>query len=79
MNVPTVKELREKNCRVRVRHYRLVDMRDHSIFPRGGKTTVFITAPTGQEFYGEAVCSKSDNFCKKQGTLLAISRALGNN
>lgn len=70
----TVEKLRKEGCKVRVRHTRYVDMRDHSIFPRGGKTSVLVTTPYGEEMTAEAICSKEDNYNRKYGVQLCLKR-----
>lgn len=72
----TVEQLRQKGCRVRVHHNRLIDTRDFSIFPRGGNTMVEITLPDGTELTGTSKCSDKDNYDKKIARTICIGRAM---
>ena len=44
--------------------------------PKGGKTMVVITTPSGKEFVGYSVCSTSDTFNKHTGYDTAFRRAM---
>lgn len=44
--------------------------------PKGGKTVVTITAPSGVEFWSESLCSPLDTFNKHVGYNTAFRRAL---
>lgn len=43
---------------------------------KGGLTAVAIERPDGRTFYGYAVCSPRDNYCKAIGRQIALGRAL---
>lgn len=45
------------------------------IYPRGGKTVVSISKDD-KDCFGQAFCSLEDNYCKKTGVALALSRAM---
>ncbi len=87
----TVKELRAKNYKVRVNHFRYTsphsdlypvrEIREELgnlslVEPRGGKILVEITSPDGQHYQGESVCSPKDPFNRSVGLKIAIGRAL---
>jgi len=42
--------------------------------PRGGRTFIQVTTPSGQELCSEAICSLADNFNKKLGVEIALGR-----
>ncbi len=44
--------------------------------PTGGYTMVEITDPDGTTVIGEAECSVKENFCRKLGLRIALSRAM---
>ncbi len=46
--------------------------------PRGGATIVAINGKNGCSFSTQAVCSKADNYSKKEGVKTAIQRLLNN-
>ena len=46
------------------------------ISPKGGLTRIEITTPERENIYGEAVCSKEDNWDRKRGNSIALGRAL---
>ena len=46
------------------------------LLPRGGKTAVEITTPSGANTFGESICSRKDGFNRKLGLKIAINRAL---
>jgi hypothetical protein len=43
---------------------------------KGGECEVEITSPAGKSASGKAECSTKDNYCRKEGLMLAIKRAL---
>lgn len=47
-----------------------------AVATRGGVTEVELTTPNGQTVKGEAWCSKSDNYSRKDGVLYALGRAV---
>lgn len=49
---------------------------DHTPEPRGGRTSVRLTLPNGEEVWGIAECSTRDNYSKKIGRDIALGRAL---
>jgi len=92
--LPTIAELRRKNYKVRVSHFRktsphsdLYPVREirnecgdlSFVDPCGGKTIVEILNPDGKELRGEAVCSIKDNWNRKRGITIALARALADN
>jgi hypothetical protein len=42
---------------------------------RGGQTNCFITSPSGESFYGLAICYAKDNFCYELGRQAAFKNA----
>lgn len=42
----------------------------------GGITNVYIFTPNGEVYEGEAVCSKKDQYNRREGRLIAFERAL---
>lgn len=92
MKTPTVKQLREQGCRVRVEHERMLVEKlkpaesvqavsrsfvpDFEISPRGGVTKVKIEFPNGAVYSGKAYCSEADNYNKRVGVQIATQRAL---
>lgn len=44
--------------------------------PKGGRTIVELTDPTGKTVKGIAECSEKDNYQRKLGVKIAIARAL---
>lgn len=46
--------------------------------PKGGKTCIDITDPTGRNSSGVSLCSPTDCFNRKNGNALALKRALDN-
>lgn len=59
---------------LQIRHIRFCDDA-YTFNPRGGHTEVDVTIDN-IIFEGRAVCSKSDNYCKKTGRELAFKRAI---
>lgn len=45
-----------------------------SVLPRGGKTIVEITEPGGRTVRAIAKCHPNDNYCKKEGVKVALSK-----
>ncbi len=60
-----------------IEHNRIIDRTDKGFKfnSRGGSTEVVLTIK-GKKYIGMAVCSPSDNFCKKTGRRLAFRRAV---
>lgn len=60
------------------------DLRDHrarrtnriDFAPTGGYTNVTLTGPDNINLGGVAVCSERDNFCRREGTEIALKRAM---
>ena len=80
---PTIKDLRQKEYKVRVMHTRRYNTVHKISGPavqlsaRGGSTTIEITTPDGKSnVVGKAVCSVEDNFNRKLGNSIALGRAL---
>ncbi len=80
---PTIKDLRQKGYKVRVIHTRHYNTKQKISGPvpelsaRGGSTIIEITTPDKtQDVFGEAICSKEDNFNRKTGNFIALGRAL---
>lgn len=49
------------------------------VLPHGGMTIVtLIDENTLNEYCGEAVCSDKDNFCRYEGVIIALERAIRN-
>ena len=46
------------------------------IYCKGGHTHVKVLSPEGKEGYGIAMCNVKDNYNRKLGVALALSRAL---
>ena len=82
MSQPTIMSLRRSGYKVRVLHTRALKKvkkigGDFSeLSPKGGLTRIEITTPAGENTYGEAVCSKEDNWDRKRGNNIALGRAL---
>ena len=50
---------------------------EHSnVLPNGGKTEITVVTPENKEFSGVSVCNRIDAFIKREGTRLALERAL---
>jgi hypothetical protein len=82
MLIPTIATLRRSGYKVRVLHtrnYKKV-LKICGIFEelsaKGGLTRIEITTPSGEDVWGEAVCSKEDNWDRKLGISIALGRAL---
>lgn len=80
---PTIRELRRQGYKVRVIHSRpIVEIKKISgilkeVSAKGGTTRIEITTPDkAHDVFGEAVCSKEDNFNRKTGNFIALGRAL---
>jgi len=72
--------LRRAGFKVRVFHFRVSDNRVlGGVYPKGGKTEVFITTPAGEDFHGVSFCSKKERYNKKMGVSIALGRALTGN
>lgn len=71
-----VERLRKDGYKVRVKHYRLMNL--DGIKARGGKTVVEVTAPDGTNFVGMSRCSRNENFNKRLGVRIALGRAFKN-
>ena len=82
MIIPTIATLRRSGYKVRVLHtrnYKKVQKIGgvfEEISANGGLTRIEITTPSGENVYGEAVCSKEDNWNRKLGNSIALGRAL---
>lgn len=48
----------------------------HRILSKGGRTTIFLTDPSGKEFYASTKCSKKDGFCYRRGVGVCLGRVL---
>ncbi len=62
---------------LKILHQRIFDRIDKGYYAplsRGGYTEV-VLAIKGKKYIGTAVCSPSDNFCKRTGRRLAFRRA----
>lgn len=79
-NEETVKSLRQKGWKVRVMHFRKRKYRrfSHSsrMSEKGGRTVVELTSPESKNGEGTAFCHPDDNYNKKEGVKIALSRAL---
>lgn len=82
---PTVHSLRKQGFKVRVYHWRYVNnilvsaaFNKTILDPKGGKTQVTVTYPTGESYVGEATCSKTDCFNRKLGVKIALGRIVKN-
>lgn len=71
-----VEKLRKSGFKVRVKHYRLMNL--DGIKARGGKTLVEVTTPDGENLVGMARCSRNENFNKRLGVRIALGRAFKN-
>lgn len=71
-----VERLRKSGFKVRVKHYRLMNL--DGIKARGGKTVVEVTTPEGETLVGMARCSRNENFNKRLGVRIALGRAFKN-
>ena len=82
MQIPTIASLRRSGYKVRVLHtrnYKKVQKLDgvyEELSANGGLTRIEITTPSGENVYGEAVCSEEDNWNRKLGNSIALGRAL---
>lgn len=87
VKIPTVKELRQKGWKVCVGHFRYTSPNSDAypiselgsaleIMSKGGKTIIEARSPEGVEMKGEAICARTDNYNKRYGVALAMSRAL---
>jgi hypothetical protein len=82
MNIPTIATLRRSGYKVRVLHTRNYKKVQKicgdalELSANGGLTRIEITTPSGEDVYGEAVCSKEDNWNRKLGNSIALGRAL---
>lgn len=47
-----------------------------NIAAKGGIVTVELTTPEGVNVYGNAVCSKKENYCYSKGVQIALGRAI---
>jgi hypothetical protein len=72
----TVQELRQSGYKVRVIHSRVKAF--DWIHARGGATIVELRTPEGVELRAETRCSTKDNYNKKIGVALALSRIFTN-
>jgi len=73
----SVKRLRREGWKVRVLHCRLYNVVNGEFFPtaKGGNTRIQLTTPSGEDFYGDAVCHPLENYNKKEGVRIALERA----
>ena len=73
----SVKKLRREGWKVRVLHCRLYNVLNGEFFPtaKGGNTRIELTTPSGEDFYGDAVCHPLENYNKKEGVRIALERA----
>lgn len=73
----SVKKLRREGWKVRVLHCRLYNVVNGEFFPtaKGGNTRIELTTPSGEDFYGDAVCHPLENYNKKEGVRVALERA----
>jgi hypothetical protein len=73
----SVKKLRREGWKVRVLHCRLYNVVNGEFFPtaKGGNTRIELTTPSGEDFYGDAVCHPLENYNKKEGVRIALERA----
>ena len=73
----SVKKLRREGWKVRVLHCRLYNVVNGEFFPtaKGGNTRIQLTTPSGEDFYGDAVCHPLENYNKKEGVRIALERA----
>lgn len=56
--------------------YRARQLR-YALASRGGYTEVELTSPNGNfSYFGEAICSLKDNFCRAEGRVIALDRAV---
>ncbi len=46
------------------------------IQPKGGKTVVELSLPSGEEVAGEAICYYKDQFNRREGRIRALGKAL---
>ena len=82
MQIPTIASLRRSGYKVRVLHtrnYKKVQKIGgvfEELSANGGLTRIEITTPKGEDVWGEAVCSKEDNWNRKLGNSIALGRAL---
>lgn len=80
----TVEQLRKQGYKVRVKHFRRhhfeikVGGQKQVVDPRGGRTVVEITSPSGLNAVGESFCCPIDNFDRKLGLKIALGRAIKN-
>ena len=73
--ISNINQLKDIGYKVKVIHTRYTDSQNR-INPKGGKTTVILTDPTGNTSEGHSICSKEDPFVKSLGIRIAIGRAL---
>ena len=73
----TVQELRQSGYKVRVIHAR-TRYEYTNEYMVGGKTIVELRTPEGVELRAETRCSTKDNYNKKIGVALALSRIFTN-
>lgn len=75
-NFHTLSEkLKAAGCRIDVLHTRLVAHYPNPVvLPRGGRTTVKVTLPSGYTLTKHAQCSNLDNFNKRIGREVAMGR-----
>jgi len=73
----SVKKLRREGWNVRVLHCRFYNVVNGEFFPtaKGGNTRIQLTTPSGEDFYGDAVCHPLENYNKKEGVRIALERA----
>jgi len=73
----SVKKLRREGWKVRVLHCRFYNVVNGEFFPtaKGGNTRIQLTTPSGEDFYGDAVCHPLENYNKKEGVRIALERA----
>jgi hypothetical protein len=73
----SVKNLRREGWKVRVLHCRLYNVVNGEFFAaaKGGNTRIELTTPSGEDFYGDAVCHPLENYNKKEGVRIALERA----
>jgi len=73
----SVKKLRREGWKVRVLHCRFYNVVNGEFFPtaKGGNTRIELTTPSGEDFYGDAVCHPLENYNKKEGVRIALERA----
>ncbi len=76
-----VQQLRKLGYQVKIIHNRRMEYEQMPdgmkpiLLPRGGATNAIIQKD-GKSFYGVAVCSDKDNYCRSTGRKVALARAM---